>query len=256
MAHPILQPEGYTPPALPDDLQPWDAQKGETAKWFHAFCHYRDLPTTVRSTDRAWRDHQTQCLGKQPPRLKRADHSWHTQCRDWGWVERAFAFDREKDRQAREKLVKDQLEARARHARIANATMAALSVPSRVVLEALQDPQVMKRLLEQAQKSTKAFVKLVDLVSWASRSIPGLVTVERLALGLSTEQIAVEEAQADPTGRTIANDPATAALALELLGRLSERQPPMIGMGDGDDDDVIEATPSEPAEDEAGTEPE
>lgn len=220
---------------LPDDLRPWDQQPRETAKQFHAFGHYQSLPLHERSTDRAWRLHKEKCEGQHVARTKRAHRTWHEWCAAWGWIERCAAWEREVDRAAREKVLKDQTDARVRHARMAQATMSALTVPSRAVLEALQDPAVMANMIGLAKKNTKAFVKLIDLVSWSARGLPGLVTVERLALGLSTEQVEIDDVRADETGLNIPQDPESMDLALELLSRLSKQQAPLARMGDDEE---------------------
>ena len=45
--------------------QAGERRPGESAKAFHAFSHYRDLPVSSRSIDAAWAEHARECLGRQ-----------------------------------------------------------------------------------------------------------------------------------------------------------------------------------------------
>lgn len=73
----------------PDPL-PWEKQKGESQKAFHAFSLYRDLRSTRSLTNVQRTLHETRTAG--PSMVA-------TWSRKWKWVERADAFDREEDRQ-------------------------------------------------------------------------------------------------------------------------------------------------------------
>lgn len=205
----------------PDDLEAWERQPGEGPKMFHAFCHYRDLGA-IRSVDKAWRQHKQLCEHAQPTGNKRADRAWHFWGTNWGWVERSAMWDREQDRAARAKILKDQVDARARHARMAQAFQQVLTVPVKAVLDAIQqNPQVMVQLVQDAQNGSKGLIKLIDLASWASKSAPGLVAVERLALGLTTDLVEIEDKREDDIGIRIASDPEATELAIALLNKVA-----------------------------------
>lgn len=198
----------------------WERCPGESPRQYHAFTHYRDHGIPGRSIDRAWRDHHVRCDGRQPS-VRRAARRWQDWAAGWGWPERAQAWDAAQDRIARDRIAKDQLDARIRHARMASAALQALTVPSRATLEVLRDPTVMQRLVADARESTRGLLKLIDLVTWAGKTIPGLVAVERLSLGMSTELLEVEDRRADTLGQRIAADAQATDLAIALLDRLA-----------------------------------
>lgn len=237
----------------PDDIPPWERQRGEHARTFHNFCHYRDLGAK-RSVDKAWRLHKEMCEHKPVEITKRAPYGgWHQSCAEWGWVERAEAWDRSQDALAREKLTKERLEAAERHAKMAQAALSVLSIPSRVLLEAIQqDPLLVQNLVKEARSSPKAAIKLIDLVSWATKGIPGLVDVERLSRGMSTEVIEIGEKR-DELGLNFASDPEATELALALLDRYAGARPSdtggpgSVGDAEGDGGAVVHrGTPEDP----------
>jgi hypothetical protein len=104
---------------------------------------------------------------------------------------------------------------------MANAALQTLTVPSRALLEALQDPNVMPRLVAEARESSRGVFKLLELVTWCGRTIPGLVEVERLALGMSTEVIEIDDKREDTIGARIASDPKATDLAIQLLDAIA-----------------------------------
>ena len=153
-------PNKYPRRPINEDREPWDRQHRETPRAFHLFCHYRDLPVAVRSVRAAFREHRERCLHQVVTTKVHHTDNWSS---EWGWVERAAAWDREMDRQARLKISQDQVNARTRHARIAQATLQVLSMPMVALMKAAEDPQVLTRLISEARESPKAFVKLMDL---------------------------------------------------------------------------------------------
>lgn len=205
-----------------DDRVLFDQAPGEPSPAFHAFTHYRNLPSGDRSIDKAWREHQRRCRGVHGVTKSRAVPRWRIWASCWGWVERTAAWDAEQDRQAREKIAADQRDARIRHARMANAALQSLSVPSRALLEILQDPTVMPRLIAEAKESTRGVLKLVELVTWCGRVIPGLIQTERLSLGMSSDVIElVEEKRDDTIARRIIADEGATELAIRLLDSIA-----------------------------------
>lgn len=218
----------------PDDDLLWDRLPGEPPKAYHAFCHYRDFGYG-RSIDKAWRAHQAACLHRQVARTKRAEPYWFDWAVDFRWQDRVHAWDSEQDRQARTQIAKEQTEARKRHIRLSGAFQQALAVPARGVLEVLADPTVMQRLVQEARVSTKELLRLVNMVSWAARSIPELVQVERQALGLTADEVVAEDHPTDSYVTDLADritrDPQLADKALDLLSELA--RPVGAGTADG-----------------------
>jgi hypothetical protein len=203
-------------------VEPWERQPGEPAVVFHAFCHYRNLPVGRRNLDRAWRDHQQTCKSLQPAVNKRAEARWFTWSAQWGFVARAEAHDGQIEKKRLEKVVEDQLEARARHARIMSTTLAALSVPTRILLEALQDPAVLTMIINKAKTDAVAFLQLEGLAARCAQVMPGLVQQERLALGLSSDSVEINDRrEPDPLAARITKDPAATELAIRLLDQLA-----------------------------------
>lgn len=80
--------------------QLWERQPGETNSSWEGFKLYRDLPPTLRSFDRVY---FTQRKGlEEGPQGARAAGSFRTMATRNRWATRAEAWDREKDRLARE----------------------------------------------------------------------------------------------------------------------------------------------------------
>jgi hypothetical protein len=202
-----------------DDIAIWDRRPGETGKQFHAFTHYRDQGAG-RSILRAYRVHLEHCE-RRVSVARAVSRRWSYWCSGWGWKERAASWDARNEQLARGQVAKDQVDARVRHARMANAALQTLTVPSRALLEALQDPNVMPRLVAEARESSRGVFKLLELVTWCGRTIPGLVEVERLALGMSTEVIEIDDKREDTIGARIASDPKATDLAIQLLDAIA-----------------------------------
>lgn len=202
------------------DLEPWQQQHRESAKAYHAFCHLRDLPPDARSTDRGYRDHQRRCRGRQTCHA-RAAKTWWAWSAAWDWPGRLASYDTAQDRVARERIAKDQTDARVRHARMALANLQVLSVPAWATLEALQNPLVRQRLVDDAKATTPGFYRLLEMVILAARAVPGLIQCERLALNMTTDVVEIEERRVDNVSLRIAQDPTAVDLAIQLLDRVT-----------------------------------
>jgi hypothetical protein len=245
---------GFNPPIV-STTDIWDIQSHEPPKSFHAFCHFRDLGLD-RSIDKAWLEHQNRCLHVTWDSKRRATRNWWARSSDWGWVVRARAWDKYQDQLALAKLAKGQAEARERHAKMANAALQTLLLPSRLTLEALQDASLWPELLKEARKSPAHLLRLVELVAQAARSIPGLVQIERLSLGLTTEHIEIEDGRGDDTfASRVRADPEAQALAFSLLDRVagsgvSEGAAERLRLL-GESGEVEASAASEPADEEA-----
>ena len=64
----------------------------EMARAFHAFCHYRDLPSFSRSIDAAWAEHVRECTRHQKGN-KRATGNWVAGVQRTPWPARAAGHD-------------------------------------------------------------------------------------------------------------------------------------------------------------------
>ncbi len=207
-----------------EDRVHWERQHHEPSRAYHGFCHYRDL--SARAIGRAWVQHKMQCEHVPVP-VRRSSSRWDAWASQWGWVDRAARWDAEIDRQHREKSLQAQLEARERHARLAQATLAVLTLPVRAALEAAKDPAVLQRLTEHARTGSGGAIQLLSTISRMAQVIPSMVTVERLALGMTTQSVEVEDSRdVDASfADRIAQDPEATSLAIALLDRLARQQP-------------------------------
>lgn len=93
-------------PKMPDEIQPWEQQPGESTKAFEAFKAYRDMGT----------DRSTRKVAQKLSKSAALIHRWSSA---YGWPERTRAYDRELDRQAHEAAVKELRSMTNRHIRIA-----------------------------------------------------------------------------------------------------------------------------------------
>ena len=117
----------------------WERQENETAKPFEAFCIYRDLGPG-RSLSQV-----AKSLGKSDTLMSR----WSS---EYDWVKRAAAWDNEQDRIARQEQIKEIVDMRKRHAKIAKKALDKISV----ALDSI-DPEDMSnadiaRLMSEASK--------------------------------------------------------------------------------------------------------
>jgi hypothetical protein len=208
---------------MTSDRVPWERQPGESSKQYHAFVHYRDL--SARAIGRAWVQHKMQCEHVPVP-VRRSSSRWDAWASQWGWVERAARWDLEIDRVHREKSMQALLEARERHARLAQATLTVLTMPIRAALEAAKDPAILRRLTEHAKTGPGGTIQLLAVISRMAQVIPHMVTVERLALGMTTEIVEVEDKRdgAVSFADRITKDPEATSLAVALLDRLARQQ--------------------------------
>lgn len=201
-----------------DDLAPWTRQPGEPPRAYHWFAHYRDLGV-CRSFDKAYRAHAAGCDGVPVGARTRAPRHWTRAAARWGWTARAALWDAHRDVEQRDRTAQDRAEALARHAQLAQDALRALAVPVQAALDLLEDGAMVSRLIAQA-RTPKGFLALLSVVVTASRVIPGLVTVERLARGLTTARVDVKDERRDMADR-IAADPEATNLAIALLDRIS-----------------------------------
>lgn len=86
----------------------WDRKKGETDKAFAAFCAFRDMPPSERNVADAYR------AWKSKPKAKQASGYFRQWSIKWNWYERTSAFDDERDRITRERIIKEAADAKVR----------------------------------------------------------------------------------------------------------------------------------------------
>ena len=79
-----------------------ERRPGESAKAFHSFCHYRDLPVFSRSIDAAWAEHVRECL-KHQTSTKQAPGNWKSWSAANDWPARAADHDDDLSRLRRER---------------------------------------------------------------------------------------------------------------------------------------------------------
>ena len=123
LAHSSLEQPKDRSPAVGD----WDIQPGETAKAYHAFTHYRDLPAHGRSIDAAHAEHRRECEGHQAG-TKRAPRYWKGWSTANDWVARVQAHDSDLARRRREKRAADLEVAQDRAAVLARAGLSRIAL--------------------------------------------------------------------------------------------------------------------------------
>lgn len=151
---------------------PWERQPGETSTAFAAFCEYRDIPHAERSVAELLRLRNARGARKRGGSSLVVGHvqAW---CSKQQWVDRAAAWDGEKDRRKREAAAHELIEMARLHARVAAMHIDTLSKPAAELLRRIdQDPDLLSRL------STEA---LFGMVVAASRTIPRMANMERVS---------------------------------------------------------------------------
>lgn len=153
-------------------LDPWDRRPRESDPAWQAFVAYRDseIPRSIRRTAAA--------LGKSDTLIGQ----WSSR---HDWQDRVAAWDLEQDRQRREAMGRENVEAGKRHAQIA---AGALQAAAAVNLEWLDRLRSRDGGLPAALKGMD-FVELSELMVKVNRTIPRLIVGERLARGMTTENI-------------------------------------------------------------------
>lgn len=238
--------------SVADTRPAWERQNFEPPKAYHGFCHYRDMKG--RSVRSAFIQHKKQCQGIDVSPEK-APKNWAVWSVNWGWVTRASLWDQELDRQFRDKVAKDQTEARERHARLAQASLSVMSVPSRAMLEMMRDQETLSKLVEHGKKGPHALMQVLNTVARMAQVIPGLVSVERLALGLTTDSLEIaDKRDSDVIANRIVEDPTATELAVALLDRVANPRPSLaIGTGAPSQPGEVDADPAlEPVDPSTG----
>lgn len=134
----------------------------------------------------------------------------------------AELWDADIDRQACKQTMQTQADVQARHARLAQAGLQVLTVPIQAALDAFRDPRVMRQLTTQAS-TPEGFLAAFGVLTRAAHIIPGLVAVERQALGMSKESVDIDDRREFDSSfaNRVANDPVATDLAIALLDRIA-----------------------------------
>jgi hypothetical protein len=166
------------------ELAPFDRQPQETESSYRYFLIYRDMPLDggpKRSLTRV-----AETAGKSLAWMAKLS-------RQYGWVERAYAYDVYLDRQRLENNQLKEVEARRRHARAAQAAIAAIVQPIGAIM---RDRKV--RMLDAEGREQFLLVKraddldelptpmLLDLATGAARALQSLASLERESLAQLT----------------------------------------------------------------------
>jgi len=159
---------------MPTTPHPWDRRPDETPKSFEAFRVYLELGPQ-RS--------MAKTMEAQGRREKSTLEKWSSK---FDWRARAALFDREQARQRDDEFFSvERQERRAkRHAEVAQLNGEALAAPARELLRRLQDPVEGEKLLRDLTAP-----QLIQAVGVAARAHHRVVLVERLSLGMSTENV-------------------------------------------------------------------
>lgn len=204
----------------------WERQPGETLKAFHAFAHYRSLAASERSQDRAYRDHLQTCLHAAQMPTRRRPKRWAEWSSRWAWPERAAAFDAHLDRQKRNALEQEQIEAGKRHGRMLQAAQNALLVPIRVSLEEAASGAGLETLRSAARANASGLRAAVDQARMAAAHLAQLIGMERLVLGLTTDRHEVLDAPVrDVVAEAIVSSQEATSAAVQLLHAISRATP-------------------------------
>jgi hypothetical protein len=152
-------------------LDPWDRRPRESDPAWQAFVAYRDseIPRSIRRT------------AEQLAKSRQLVGRWST---EHDWQDRVAAWDLEQDRQRREAMAKENVEAGRRHAQIAAGALQAAAAVNLEWLDRLRKqgdlPQALKGM---------TFEDLSELMVKVNRTVPRLIVGERLARGMTTESV-------------------------------------------------------------------
>ena len=188
----------------------WDIQPGETAKAFHAFSHYRDMPPADRSIDTAHAEHLARCEGRKR-RGKRGSNRWQDWSPKHDWVSRAAAHDADLSRKRRDRRARELEEAQDRAAKIARSALDRLEER----LKAIDVEQIPAAVLDRWLKTLTD----VELKALGHQDKVALEHSGKDGCPIQTDMKVILDALNDPEARD----------ALDALSRRLESQP----SGDG-----------------------
>jgi len=214
------------------ETEPWTRLDGETTEAFRAFTFYRDLPSHERTYLKAWK-----ALRGLPPGQKcEVPGHFNRWSQQHQWMARAIAWDDEQDRLKRVAR-QDEIEAMTRrHAQQLSLTMQGLTLPMIELAKRIRDDPANNNL------SDLGFLTILDMVKSRAPILPALVQAERLARGMSTENVEQHTtvtdmkaaSQLEVLAQELLSDPDTADLASELFTRIASRRSGNVGEVDAD----------------------
>ena len=153
----------------PAPLEVWEQQPDESAEAYHAFAHYRDMEPANRS------------LRICAEELKRAVGTIGNYSGKYGWQQRVRSFDVENERIRLAVLRADGIVASRRHAEVAKTHIAGLGkLTEELIARIERNPDMLQDLSDKT---------LIQLATAGARATPRLIVAERLALGLSSENV-------------------------------------------------------------------
>lgn len=106
---------------MAEERKPWHKQSGESARAYHAFCHYRDLLAHERSLNKAYTAHQKACKSKNPLKMLGASPEWQKWTTQFSWRDRADKHDAEIAERTRQQRLVEIDKMNQRHMSIAMA---------------------------------------------------------------------------------------------------------------------------------------
>ena len=184
----------------------WDIQSGETAKAYHAFSHYRDMPPADRSIDTAHAEHLARCEGRKR-RGKRGSNTWQNWSTKYDWVSRATVHDADLSRKRRDWQARELEEAQDRAAKIAHSALDRLD-------ERLQTLDIMQIPVAVLNRWLKTLSD-VELRALGHQDKVALEHSGKDGGPIQTDMKVILDALADPKTRD----------ALDALSRRLESQP-------------------------------
>lgn len=156
-------------------LNPWDRRDDEGDAAWRAFQLYRDAGAershSFVASELISSGHRRGKVGVVRNDLA----TWSTK---YKWVERCISYDRYLDKMDQLAMQRERRDMRRRQARMAQAFQAALSVPAQAMARKFETD---RRLVEDLAREDVAH--LVELMSKAGRVLPGIVNIERVAMG-------------------------------------------------------------------------
>ncbi len=160
--------------------QPWDQLPGETSYHYHMFCFYRDKGMARRVKDvHSYVEENPGELDLDRVPIGRTIH--HISGKH-NWLSRALSWDQKEERLyqlARSQAIREMV---LRHEASLEEAIEGLMIPIRVLNDKIaSDDSFIDKL------SKASVVKLIDMANKSARTIPSLMSAERLARGMPTE---------------------------------------------------------------------
>lgn len=173
---------------------PWDRQPGETPAEYQAFCIYRDLNSTERSTHKAEVGYREARNLKIPDRLisgvnRNASGWFRNVCRWNRWVERVTLWDAYIDNKETAARKRARVQAATRHAERASKVAETMAHPIDKYADRLSEVTAGLRE-DQLDKMTDE--DLIQLGRAAARTMIEAQKEEREALGVEVEPTVVK----------------------------------------------------------------